>query len=85
MTYNTPGNYVTKLTISGSNASVDTTYRYVAVYDRPGEGNSPPVEKWELTSLGGSRDEGGYKANFKVFEDVSISENAVVVIFSDDW
>jgi hypothetical protein len=85
VTYNAPGHYVTKLQISGSNGSVDTTYRYVSVYDREGEGDSPPITKWELTSLGGSRDEGGYKANFKVFEDVPITENAVVVIFSDDW
>lgn len=85
VTYNTPGHYVTKLTISGSNGSVDTTYRYVSVYDREGEGNSPPINKWEITSLGGSRDEGGYKANFKVYEDVPIEENSVVILFSDDW
>lgn len=85
VTYNTPGHYTTKLAISGSNGTVDTTYRYVSVYDKEGEGSSPPINKWEMTSLGGSRDEGGYKANFKVFEDVPIEENAVVVIFSDDW
>jgi hypothetical protein len=38
-----------------------------------------------MTNMGGSRDEGGYKASFKVFQDVPITENAVVVIFSDDW
>lgn len=83
VTYNTPGHYVTRLQISGS--SVDTTYRYVSVYDREGEGSSPPIIKWELNGLSGGRDEGGYKANFKVFEDVPISENAVIVLFSDDW
>lgn len=85
VTYNTPGDYVTKLQISGSNGAVDTTYRYVAVRDREGEGNYPPITKWEMSSMGGSRDEGGYKVNFKVFEDVPITENAVVVLFADDW
>lgn len=85
VTYNTPGHYVTKLQVSGSNGAIDTTYRYVSVYDREGQGSSPPITKWELTSLGGSRDEGGYKASFKVYEDVPITENAVVVLFSDDW
>lgn len=85
VTYNTPGHYVTRLQISGSSGGVDTTYRYVSVYDREDEGNSPPIVKWELSGLGGSRDEGGYKATFKVYETVPIEENAVVVLFSDDW
>lgn len=85
VTYSTPGHYVTKLQVSGSNGAVDTTYRYVSVYDREGQGSSPPIVKWEITSMGGSRDEGGYKATFKVRENVAIAENAVVVIFTDDW
>lgn len=85
VTYNTPGHYVTRLQISGSSGSVDTTYRYVSVYDREGEGDSPPIIKWEMTNFGGSRDEGGYKVSFRVREDVEISENAVVVLFTDDW
>lgn len=85
VTYNTPGHYVTRLTISGSSGGTDTTYRYVSVYDREGEGNNPPINKWEILSLGGSRDEGGYQASFKVYENVPITENAVVVLFSDNW
>lgn len=85
VSYPTAGNYVTRLQISGSNGAVDTTYRYVAIRDRIGQGSNPPVVKWELMSMGGSRDEGGYKASFKVYEDVDIQENSVVVIFADDW
>lgn len=85
VTYNTPGHYVTKLQITSSSGAVDTTYRYVSVYDREGEGTNTPVIKWELTNLGGSRDEGGYKASFKVYENIPITENAVVVLFADDF
>lgn len=85
VTYLTPGHYVTRLVISGSSGGVDTTYRYVSVYDRPGEGSSSPTLKWELANLSGSREEGGYKASFKVHESVTVVENSVVVIFAEDW
>src|SRR3990167_9627891 len=83
--YNTPGDYVTRLIVTAANGATDTTYRCVSVYDKPGEGSSPPIEKWELLSLDGSRDEGGQRASFKVHENVPITENAVVVVFSEDW
>lgn len=81
VTYNTPGHYVTSLTISGSNGAVDKTYRYVSVYNSA----NPPVQKWQLLSLGGSRDEGGYTASLKVFENVSIEDGSVVVLFGDSF
>lgn len=80
ITYNTPGHYVTRLSISGSNGSVDTTYRYVSIYNDA----NPPIQKWELNSLQGSRDEGGYTASIKVFEIIPIQEHAVVVIFGQN-
>lgn len=80
ITYNTPGHYVTRLSISGSNGSVDTTYRYVSIYNNA----NPPIQKWELSSLQGSRDEGGYTTSLKVFEIVPIQEHAVVVIFGQN-
>lgn len=79
--YATAGNYVTRLQISGSNGSVDTSYRYVHIHDA----NNPPIQKWELMQLAGSRDEGGYTATFKVFETIPIQEFAVVVLFSDNY
>jgi len=55
ITYNTPGQYVTRLTINGSNGESDTTYRYVSIYNQA----NPPIQKWEMDNLSGSRDEGG--------------------------
>ena len=81
VTYDTPGHYVTRLSISGSNGSYDTSYRYVSVYDQ----GTPPIQQWQLLGLSGSRDEGGYTASFKVFEDVSLQENAIVVLFGDSY
>lgn len=85
VTYNTPGQFATRLMISGSSGMNDSTYRYVSVYDRPGQGSNTPIKKWAVSSIGGSRDEGGYRATFTVFEDVPIDENSVVILFSEDW
>lgn len=85
VTYNTPGHYVTRYTVSGSSGSLDTTYRYISVYDRPGEGDHPPISRWEFSNLSGSRDEGGYQTTIRVYDEVNIAENSVVVIFADDW
>jgi hypothetical protein len=84
VSYDTPGHYVTRLIVSASGTS-DTSYRYVSIYDKPGEGNSPPVIKWSLDSLSGGRDEGGYSASIAIQEPVTVDDNSVVVIFSDDW
>jgi hypothetical protein len=81
VTYNSAGNYVTRLQISGSNGCVDTAYRYVRVHSQA----DPPILKWQMLSMNGSRDEGGYNASFKVFQTIPIDGNAVVVLFSDNW
>lgn len=81
VSYNTPGHYVTRLIVSGSSGEIDTTYRYVSVYNPA----NPPITKWEVSSIAGSRDEGGYRASFKVYEDVPIQENAVVILYANDW
>lgn len=85
VTYSSNGHFLTRLIVSGSSGEVDRGYRSVSIYDRPGEGSSTPLLKWELASLNGSRDEGGYKASFKVHEIVDVKENAIVVVFTDDW
>ena len=84
VSYNTPGQYVTQLVFSGTNGAVDTTYRYVSIYDRPENGINVPILKWEMSNLNGSRDGGGYSATFKVYEDIPLTEHAVVVLFADD-
>lgn len=83
--YTTPGDYVTRLIVTSSAGSTDTTYRYVSVKNKIGEGNNTPIVKWEMTDLSGSRDEAGYTVEFKVFDSVSIDENAVVMLRADDW
>lgn len=83
--YSAPGHYVTSLSISGSNGSTDTTYRYVSVYDYPGCGTGTPPTNWELNSLDGSRGEGGYTASVTLHEVIDINEGDVVVIFAENW
>lgn len=81
ITYNTPGHYTTRLTISGSSGGADTTYRYVSVYNQT---TNPPIAKWTMESMQGSRDEGGYTVSIKVYQIIPIQEHAVVVIFGDN-
>jgi hypothetical protein len=85
VTYNAPGHYVTSLSISGSQGTVDTTYRYISVYDYPGCGTGTPPLKWELNSLGGSRSEGGYNVGITLHEVIDIHDGDVVIIFAEDW
>jgi hypothetical protein len=81
ITYNQPGNFTTRLIVSGSNGAIDTAYRYASIYNEA----NPPIQKWQLNSLSGSRDEGGYRASFKVFQAIPIQEHAIVVIFGENW
>lgn len=86
--YNTPGHYVTRLKVTGSNGSVDTTYRYVSIYNRPGNSSTNlPIKKWEMPSLAGSRGEGGYSASISVIDEIlpTVRDGAVVVVWADDW
>lgn len=87
VTYNTPGHYVTKISVTNSLGVTDVSYRYVSIYDRPGMGGSVPVLKWELKNMSGSRGEGGYTATIRVYDlqGLSISDGSVVVLFGDDW
>jgi hypothetical protein len=83
VTYATPGHYKTKLTVSGS-VSVDVTYRFVSVYARNGANAIPPIQKWSMSKLDGSRSEGGYSVNFKIYDQVSnIYDGALVILFPD--
>lgn len=86
ISYSQAGDYVTRLTVSGSNGSIDTTYRYVSI--RNPFSSSPtgtPIQRWTLSDMTGSRIEGGITAKITVYDNIQIDDNAVVVIFSDDW
>jgi hypothetical protein len=85
VTYNTPGHYTTRLVVSTSQGIQDISYRHVSIYNRPGSGTSVPIQKWELDSFDGSRDEGGYTAKFLVWENIEdIVDGALVVLFAED-
>lgn len=84
--YNTPGHYKTRLNVTSSSGVVDTSYRYVSIYDKLGEGDNTPIVKWRLNNFSGSRGEGGYTLNIRVWQDLGrIEPNALVVLFSDDY
>lgn len=89
ISYTTPGHYRTFLTVTSSSGRVETSVRYVSIYDRPGEGDSVPILNWELSeSPSGSRETGGYRWSIRVREEVSyrkIRDGALVVIFADEW
>lgn len=85
VSYPSPGHYVTRLMISGSLGSNETSYRCVSVYDKPGEGSSTPVEMVEIRDIHGSREEGGYETTVRVHKNVPIDEDSVVVFFTEDW
>jgi hypothetical protein len=82
ITYDTCGEYKTKLTVTNASGGTDISYRYVSIHSS----TCPAILKWEMDSLSGSRDSGGYVASMKVFEDITaVHPNALVVIYADDW
>ena len=86
ITYDTPGHYVTRLTVSGSNGTLDRTYRYVSIYDRPETGSSnAPISRWSMGTINGSRSGGGYTVSFTVHETTDLAEGDVVVLFGESW
>lgn len=87
ITYNTPGHYVTRLTVTGTGGEIDTTYRYVSIYDRPSVGTSTPILQWGMDEdLSGSRSEGGYTSSITVWENIDdVVDGAVVILFGDSY
>jgi len=83
--YTTPGDYVTKIIATAGNGAIDTTYRYVSVKNKIGEGSITPIVRWKMNNLQGSRSEGGYTAEFEVHDQIDVQEGSVVVLASDDW
>lgn len=83
--YNTAGDYVTRLRTTSVSGAIDTTYRYVSVRNKIGEGSNTPVVRWNMSGLSGSRGESGYSAEFTVYDDISIQDNSIVMLLADDW
>lgn len=88
ITYTSPGHYRTILTVTGANGSVDTSIRYVSIYDRPENGTEIPIMNFELSELGGSRDSVGYSCRVRIREPISeskVRDGMLVVVFKEDW
>lgn len=84
--YYTPGHYTTRLRVTDSDGFSDVSYRHISIYDRPENGDSPPILNWGLNSLEGSREEGGYTASLWVRGEVDyLVDGMLVVIGADDW
>jgi PKD repeat protein len=84
--YSTPGHYTTRLTVSGT-STADVSYRHISIYDRPEDGATNPILGWELVSLGGTRDQGGYAGRIRIHDDIdedTLTESSLIVIFADD-
>lgn len=88
-TYDHAGDFRTRLRVTSSEGAIDTSYRFVSVRDRPEAGPNRPLTQWEISSLSGSRNEGGYTARVRIWEPVDdinyLKDGALVVIFSDDY
>lgn len=88
VTYNRPGHFRTRLTITTSGSASDTGYRFVSIYDQPDAGPQRPIVEWEIEDLNGTRKQGGYTGRVKVWERVGpefIRDGQLVVMFSDDY
>ena len=89
VTYAMPGHYTTQLIVSGTSAgAVDKSYRHISIYERPEAGTKVPILNWELQNLSGSRDQAGYTADIRIFQNIPESllrEGSMIVIFADDW
>lgn len=80
--YDTAGHYVTRLDVTSSSGTVDTSYRYVSIYDDANQ----PINEWGMDDLKGSRGEGAYTTSIWVRQPVNgVVEGALVVVFSRSY
>lgn len=83
--YDTPGHYVTRLTVSNVSGGEDVSYRHVSIYDPLGQGPALPVQEWGFTDLEGDRGSGGYKLRMFLHESLEeVVDGALIVLFSED-
>lgn len=86
VSYATPGHYVTKHIVTGSNGCYDISYRYVSIYDRPTVSSSTTIQEFGVGSIDGSRDSGGYTTNITINQPITskLIPGMVVVLFSEN-
>jgi len=88
ISYSDAGQFVTRLEVDNASGGTDTSYRFISLYDRPGEGTNLPILQWEMETLKGSRISGGYRTRIRIFEDIdesTIKPNALITLFGEDW
>jgi hypothetical protein len=86
--YTGAGHFLTTLTVTSNDGVQAVAHRHVSIYTRPDEGPNPPILRWSLKSLEGSRDNGGWSASVAIHQSVNISQvvdGALVVLFTEDW
>jgi len=82
VTYNTPGDYVTKVTITASDGKSFTGYRHVVVLSS----KKSSFEKWGFENIEGDWEKGHYSTQVWLRDNVyqsSIVDGALVIIFAD--
>lgn len=84
--YATPGHYVAKHTVTGSNGCSDVSYRYVSVYQRPYAGAQTTIQDFTYESIEGSRSAGGFTSKITIHQPITtrLVPGSVVVIFTED-
>lgn len=86
VTWNTAGTYMVRLQITDANGHISNGYRPVFIVNRTGAGS--PYTDFEITSMSGSFDAGGWTASFRIFAEADVTdfpEGALIVIFAEDW
>lgn len=86
--WNTPGERHFSLEVTDDNGNIHKAYRLVKVVDRPGQGDDPPYEDFEIELLEGDWDSGEWRASVTVTGDATPSDfpnNALGILFCEDW
>lgn len=83
-TFPGPGSYILKLTVTTSHGKSTTGHRNIYVYD---ESNYKPLENFQLDTLVGSREEGGWESEITMWEGSgsSVRDRAKVILIADDY
>jgi len=82
VTWNAPGSYLATLTLDGTTSG----YRPILIYDPTG--TYAPYEDFEVESVGGDWDTGGWRMSVRVKEDCDeddFPEETMVILFAEDW
>jgi hypothetical protein len=86
--WNTPGERHVSLLVTDDNGNTHKAYRPTIVVDRPGQGDSPPYQEFEVENLEGDWESGDWRGSIRVMGDASPSgfpNNARMILWSEDW